>query len=243
MTQVIVGVLGFGLGLAAHDLAIQGLTEDRKLRPLVGSCPGCGTHRGWLHVRCSECGRAIQREPIIAIAGSVVSLGFLNTVGWRWILIAYLGFLLLSTALLVTDLEEFRIVDRLNLRGSALLAVVLAVTALFESMSAGVWRGLLGALAYFTGTTLVWLAVRGRGFGAGDVKLAPQLGLFAAFISWGTLGWSVFATALIGGVVAFIMLALGAARMKSELPYGPPMILGSWLAVILAGLGAFPVPT
>jgi leader peptidase (prepilin peptidase)/N-methyltransferase len=243
MTEVIVGILGFGLGLAAHDLAIQGLTEDRRLRPFVGSCPGCGHHRGWLRLRCPECGRTVQREPLVAAATTVVAVGFLNTVGWRWTLIGYLGFLLLSTALLVTDLEEFRIVDRLNLRGTGVLAVLLGAGAVADSLFGSLWRGLAGGLAYFAGVTLVWLAVRGRGFGAGDVKLAPQLGLFTAFISWGALGWSVFATALIGGVVAFIMLALGAARMKTELPYGPPMILGAWLAVILAGLGAFPVPT
>ena len=81
------------------------------------------------------------------------------------------------------------------------------------------------------------------GFMTAHVKLAPQLGLFAAFISWGTLAWAVFATALIGGVIAIAMLALGAAKMKTELPYGPPMIIGAWLAIVLAGVGAFPIPT
>jgi hypothetical protein len=31
--------------------------------------------------------------------------------------------------------------------------------------------------------------------------------------------------------------------MRAELPYGPAMIVGSWLAIALAGLGAFPIPT
>jgi hypothetical protein len=31
--------------------------------------------------------------------------------------------------------------------------------------------------------------------------------------------------------------------MKIELPYGPAMILGAWLAIVLAGLGAFDLPT
>jgi len=34
------------------------------------------------------------------------------------------------------------------------------------------------------------------------------------------------------------LVVTGAARMKTELPYGPPMILGAWLAIILAGLGS-----
>ena len=31
--------------------------------------------------------------------------------------------------------------------------------------------------------------------------------------------------------------------MRAELPYGPPMILGAWVAIVLVGLGAFPIPT
>jgi leader peptidase (prepilin peptidase)/N-methyltransferase len=164
-------------------------------------------------------------------------LGF----GLGWLLVPYLGFLTLSMALLVTDLEQFRIVDRLNLRGTVVIGLLLVVAALVSGAGTALVRGLLGAAAYFAGATLMWLLVRGRGFGAGDVKLAPQLGLFTAFISWGTLGWAVFSMALIGGLVGVGMLLVGAARMKTELPYGPPMIMGAWLAVVLAAIGSIPL--
>ena len=239
----IAGAFGFLLGLAAHDLAVQGLTDDTPLRPLTGTCPRCGYQRGWAHLKCPECGRAVQREPVVGLTSALVGAGMFNLFGLDWALIPYFGFLLLTMALLVTDLEDFRIVDRLNLRGSAILALVLAVVALATGNGDALLRGFGGSLAYFAGATLLFLAVRGRGFGAGDVKLAPLLGLFTGYISWGTLGWSVLATALIGGVVAFGMLIAGTARMKTELPYGPPMILGAWLAAVLAGIGTFPIPT
>lgn len=241
--MVIVGALGFVIGLISHDLAIQGLSATLPLKPLTGTCPECTSHRGWARARCPECGRALQREPVVGVVGALTAVGFANAVDSVWLMIPYLAFLLLSMALLVTDLEEFRIVDRLNLRGTVALATLLAGAALIEGDVGAYLRGLLGAVAYFAGATLLWLAVRGKGFGAGDVKLAPQLGLFTAFVSWGTLGWAVLATALIGGIVAVAMLAMGAARMKTELPYGPPMILGAWLAIVLAGIGAFPIPT
>lgn len=185
----------------------------------------------------------MQREPLVALVSALVAAGFANTIGLDWPLLAYLAFLTLTMALLVTDLEDFRIVDRLNLRGSVVLGVLLVLGTVTTGDWEALLRGLGGAAAYFAGATLVWLLVRGRGFGAGDVKLAPQLGLFTAYLSWGTLGWAVFATALIGGVVAFAMLALGAAKMKTELPYGPPMILGAWLAIVLVGIGTIPLPT
>ena len=194
-------------------------------------------------MRCPECGRRISREPIVAATGALVAVGFLNTVGLDWDLVPYLGFLLLSMALLVTDLEAFRIVDRLNLRGTLILAVGLAATGLPQGSTTALVRSLLGAGAYFLGALLLFLAVRGRGFGGGDVKLAVQLGLFAAFVSWGTLGWAVFGTAAIGGAISIGLLAIGAAKRNTELPYGPPMIIGTWLAIVLAGIGAFPIPT
>lgn len=185
----------------------------------------------------------MRREPVVALVSVGVAVGFYNTLGLTWLLLPYLGFLLLTMALVVTDLEKFRIVDRLNLRGSLLLGVSLLVVALFTGELDAFLRGLGGAGAYFAGATLLWLLVRGRGFGAGDVKLAPILGLFTAFISWGALGQAVFSTAIIGGVVAVVMLALGAAKMKTELPYGPPMVMGAWLAIVMSGIGSSVFPS
>lgn len=179
----------------------------------------------------------------MALTAAAVAIGFHHTFGLSWVLVAYLGFLTLTMALVVTDLEQFRIVDRLNLRGSLLLAILLGVSALVTANLDALWRGLLGSGAYFAGAALLWLLVRGRGFGAGDVKLAPLLGFYTAFISWETLGHAVFAMAMIGGVVAIALLALGRAGMKTELPYGPPMVLGAWLAVVLAGIGNSPIPS
>jgi len=139
MTTVLVGLLGFGLGLAAHDLAIQGLTEDRLLRPLSGTCPNCGHGRGWLRLMCPQCGRSISREPLVAVVSALVAVGFANTIGIAWPLVPYFGFLLLSMALLVTDLEELRIVDRLNLRGSAVLVVGFGISTLIDGSLDSLW--------------------------------------------------------------------------------------------------------
>jgi len=210
-------------------------------------------------VTCLHCGRRIGRELVVVLVAVVFAIGFANTLGSDWVLVAYLGFLTLTLAVGITDVDSLRIVDRLNLRGTLVVAGALGLAALTDGSEAAFVRGLLGGAAYFTGTNLVFLVVRGRGFGYGDVKLSVQLGLFTAFISWGTLGWSVFLTALLGGVLSIVVLLAGltarAGRkgtgadatirdtMKAELPYGPAMIVGAWIAIVLAGLGAFPIPT
>lgn len=242
MTYVLVGAVGLLIGLAGHDLAIQSLDADTPLRPLTGVCRACRQRRGWLRLSCPHCQTSITREPVVAVASGLVAVGFYLTLGWEWALVVYLGFLLLTVALIVTDLEEFRIVDRLNLPGTALLAIALvAVTALDGDWS-DLLRALGGAGAYFAGASILFILARGRGFGAGDVKLAVVLGLFTAYLGWSVLGWAVFGTAVIGGVVALILVLGGAASRKTELPYGPPMILGAWAAIMMVGVGAIPIP-
>lgn len=238
MTVVLVGAVGFFVGLAAHDLAIQSLVPTDPLRPLTGVCPQCRQRRGWHRLRCQHCGRFLTREPIFAIAVAGAAVGFQNAVGITWFLIPYLAFLLLSSALIVTDLEAFRIVDRLNLVGSAIVGVLLAVVSVLSGDATTLLRGLMGAGVYFIGASVLFILARGQGFGAGDVKLSLQLGLFAAFLSWTTLGRAVFTTAIIGGVVAVLMMTVGRSGRKAELPYGPPMILGAWTAIILTGIGS-----
>lgn len=231
------------LGLAANDLALQSLDDEVALRPFNGVCRVCGHARGWFRWRCPACNTTLSREPVVALTSAAVALGFFHTLGPSWVLIPYLGFVLLTAALIVTDLEEFRIVDRLNLPGSALLALALAVSAAFDGSWGSLLRGFGGAAAYFAGASVLFVLVRGRGFGAGDVKLAPQLGLFTAYLGWSVLGWAVFATAMIGGVVALVLIVTGGATRQTELPYGPPMVLGAWTAIVLVGVGAIPIPT
>ena len=233
---------------------------DLPLRPLTGTCPDCGTRRGWGHAVCPGCGRRIGRELLVASIAVLAAIAFANTLGLVWAVVPYFGFLVLTVALGITDIAAFRIVDRLNLRGTLILAVGLGLAALADGNGEAWVRGVLGGAAYFAGTNLMFLAVRGRGFGYGDVKLSVQLGLFTAYLSWGTLGWSIFLTALVGGLIS--VAVLGAAMvansrrrraggteatvrdaMKSEVPYGPAMILGAWIAIILVGLGAIPIPT
>lgn len=243
MTYVFVGAVGFLIGLAAHDLAIQSLSDTTKLRPFQGICRACLQNRGWLHVRCQRCGRPVVREAVLAVVSAAVALAFLHTVGWSWLLIPYLAFLLLTMALVVTDLEAFRIVDRLNLRGTVAVFGLLALATALGGDWGDLGRALAGGAAYFAGASLLFILVRGRGFGAGDVKLSAQLGLFTAYLGWSVLGWAVFGTALIGGVVALVLIMGGAASRKTELPYGPPMILGAWTAIVMVGVGAIPIPS
>lgn len=177
----------------------------------------------------------------LGVAAGAVAIEF--GMGFGPHFFAYLGFLLLTAALTVTDLAELRIVDRLNLPGTLILTAALLGVSIWSGDLDHFLRGIAGAGAYFAGSTLLWFLARGQGFGAGDVKLSPVLGLFTAYLSWGTLGWAVFITAMVGGVLGVAAIIFGRAGMKTELPYGPAMVVGAWTGIALAVGGVIPLPS
>ena len=260
MILILAAAFGIVAALAAHDLAAQSL-HGHSFRVFARTCPRCGARIGWASRDCPECARAPGRELGVAAISALGAMGFVNTLGLSGVLPAYAGFVVLSTALALTDLDAMRIVDRINLRGTLGLVGLLGVGAIVESQLDSFWRALGGALAYFVGTNVMFFLVRGRGFGYGDVKLSVQLGMFTAFISWGTLGWAVLVTALVGGLLSIGVITGGGFRriahrrgseaevssmrdvMRTEVPYGPSMIIGAWVAIFLAGIEAFPIPT
>ena len=131
----------------------------------------------------------------------------------------------------MTDFDHFRIPNRVLYPGGMACVALLTLAAVAESKAGQLSGALLGAGAYFLLLLLVYVAARGVGFGFGDVKLALLLGFFAGFWSWQVLAYALFITSLLGGIPALILLAMGKGR-DTAIPYGPPLILGTWASII-----------
>jgi leader peptidase (prepilin peptidase)/N-methyltransferase len=155
-----------------------------------------------------------------------------GAIGWAPTLPAHLLLVLVTTILIVTDLDHMRIPNRILYPGGIACLVLLAAGALVEGRRGDLLRGLAAGSVYWAVFLVVWLAARGQGFGFGDVRLAALLGLFLGFHSWQLLARGLLATALLGGVPAIVLLFQGKGR-KTLLPYGPPLILGTWLAIAI----------
>lgn len=151
--------------------------------------------------------------------------------GPSWVLVAYLFFGGLCVLLFLTDVDHKRIPNRITYPATPSAAALLVATAALDGTAHLVPRALLGALVYSAFFGVVYLVSRG-GFGFGDVKLAVSLGMFTAFLGWDRLFLSGLATAAIGGLVALIALVAGRAGAKTEIPYGPPMIVGAWISIL-----------
>jgi leader peptidase (prepilin peptidase)/N-methyltransferase len=71
--------------------------------------------------------------------------------------------------------------------------------------------------------------------GFGDVKLAGILGLYLGWMGWGELIVGAFFGFLLGGVVGGVLMATKRANRKSAIPFGPFMLAGALLAILVGG--------
>lgn len=228
MTVIVSALVGVIMGPVLHTLAVQA-GADRPFRPLPWACPRCD--RTSYRARCG-CGRLRGRELLtsaLAAAGMALMAAAIDSPG---VLVAHQLMVAVTTILVVTDFDHLRIPNRILYPGTVVSVGALGAVSVFSGRSADIGRGVVGGGVYLVLFLLVYLAARGQGFGFGDVKLAFLLGAFATFHSWLVLARSLFVTALLGGIPALILLARGRSR-TSYLPYGPPLIIGTWIAIAL----------
>ncbi|MFK3982842.1 prepilin peptidase [Micromonospora sp. NPDC050397] len=221
------------------------------------ACAACGTPIGpdgplralSPLARCGGCGRRIGAAPFAVELALVAAIGVLvvparpavETVAFAW-------WALCAVPLLFVDLAVHRLPDRLTYPAALGTWALLGLATLTPGTgSGGAGSGgspgqgaadWLRALVAGAAVALVFAAstllLGRRGFGLGDAKLVLSS---AAVLGW--LGWSfvvfglmvAFAAAALTGLV---LLAAGRVRWSGHLPFGPFLILGSFVALALA---------
>jgi leader peptidase (prepilin peptidase)/N-methyltransferase len=246
LTGLAAGLAGLPAGSYATLLAARIPDGESILRP-VGRCPQCGCALAaaemipvvsWLRQRgrCATCGQPYGRRYLAAelvTAAAFAALGF--RVGPS-VLLAPLCYLSAAgMALALIDIDRCRLPHALTITSYPVVAVLLVLDVPFTAHG---WEHLAGSLAGMAGLWLFYavLAFTFPGqMGWGDVWLAGLLGL--------PLGW-LGLWALIGGTLAALLLAWPAAvrttaarrrgREASLIPFGPFMLAGALLAVLVA---------
>ena len=182
--------------------------------------------------------------------------GMLTDAGFWGILITLAVFAGLSVALTLIDLDVKRLPDAIVLPGWGAIVVLLLVTTLLGGASTGSatqvtgsaaqglgsaaqaidwWpflRALIGGAALFLFYYLIRL-ISPRGMGGGDVKLAGLVGTVLGWFGWGALAFGAFAAFLLGGIFGGILLLTGRAKRRSAIPFGPWIIAGAWVGIVV----------
>jgi leader peptidase (prepilin peptidase) / N-methyltransferase len=234
------------LGWAAGGV-VAGLLAGATLRGLVfrlsapdgahhqADCPGCGAPLArWPGWQCRYCGHALGIPAALELVTATV-LGLLfGRFGGQPVTVA-LGFLgVLGVALATIDIKVKRLPDRLTLPAYPLLIVLLAGAAVAGHEPGALVRALLGGLAMAAGYLLLALVRPGQ-LGGGDIKLAGLVGLVLGWLGWRAVLTGAALGFVLAAVASLALLAAHRVTLRSTISFGPFLLGGALLAILLTG--------
>lgn len=148
------------------------------------------------------------------------------------VLIALLAATIGCSLLVVIDLAVHRLPDKPVASTAAAMVVTLGIAAATGVGWAPFGRAVLAAAvlvaAYFT-----LALITPAGLGLGDVKFATVIGLLLGWFGWPEVALGTLLAFLLNGLVALIVLLQRGKAEGSEIPFGPSMVLGAVLALVL----------
>ncbi|MEU8621825.1 prepilin peptidase [Streptomyces sp. NPDC048623] len=212
--------------------------------PWRAACPAghafVGPARGWLggpgRAACATTPAPLAAPLLTALACAALAAatGTPRPELLVWLLVAPFGVLLA-----VVDARVHRLPDPLTLPLAAALPLLLALAALLP-YAAGSWlHALLGSLALGGGYLGLFL-LHPDGMGFGDVKLAVPIGAALGWYGWGVLFAGAFAGFLLGALYGLGLVLGRRAGRGSAIPFGPFMIVGALLGLLLGAFTALP---
>ena len=150
--------------------------------------------------------------------------------------VAIVGFTVVAVVLAmqsVIDLATHRLPRELSYAGLPVLAVAMVFSGGEQGRIIG---SVLGALA-MTAITIGLVALTRGSLGMGDVHLSPLLGALAGwfgFLVAIAIAWVV--TAIAGGIVVALGLALRRLDRSDHVPYGPFLVFGTLASCVLSAI-------
>lgn len=201
----------------------------------------------WLRVKCRYCKKPISWQyPLVEMATGILFVAIFWYLGfetWNLFRIFPLCSLLYVICSLIVifvyDLRHYIIPDAVLFPaiGAALVYRIFDALAINNPSAPplnlrGGWAGLypylfsaLGAAAFFLFLVLI---TRGKGMGRGDVKLAFLMGLV---LGWPNILLALFLAFCLGSLAGVGLIIAGKKTMKSQIPFGPFLILGTMAAL------------
>jgi leader peptidase (prepilin peptidase) / N-methyltransferase len=207
-------------------------------------CPACRTPiaprdnvpvLSWvlLNGRSRCCDTQISmRYPMVELGTAVLLAMVAAWTGPSWRLPAFAYLAALSIALTVIDLDTLRLPFWLVAPSYPVAAVLLGIASLAEHDGWSAVRAVIGAAALWGLYRLLHL-VYPAGMGYGDVRLSGLLGMYLGWLGWDRLVVGAFLAFLVGGIGGVVLMILRRGSLKTQIPYGPYMLVGAWLGILL----------
>ncbi len=263
LTLALVALGGFGLLIGSFlNVVVARVPAGQSVAHPGSRCPRCLTPiaardnvpvLSWalLRGRGRCCGEPISaRYPVVEGATGLAFVlvgwwvaGSAGTAAWPLAgqglpsppavvaLLAMLYLVAVSIALALIDIDTKRLPFWIVAPSVAVGAVLLAASAVLAGERSAVVRMLIGAAALWAFYRVLHL-VYPAGMGYGDVRLSALIGGYLAWLGYPQLAVGAFAAFLLGALGGIVAIRLGASR-RNTIPYGPYMLAGLWIGLVV----------
>lgn len=200
-------------------------------------CPSCKHVLAWydlipvisffiLLAKCRYCSRRISIQyPIVEILTALLFL-FIFLFFDNLLFVCFL--FLISCFLIITfvfDLKHYIIPDSVIFSAIAITLIYrICATSSIAQILPFVFSAIGAAAFFFT----IHAISKGKWLGFGDVKLVFFMGLF---LGWPEILPALFFSFFIGAIIGIILILFKKKGLKSEIPFGPFLILGTYIGL------------
>jgi len=237
LNSFLIFLLGVCLGSFAN-VCIYRLPKDKQIISGRSLCPKCKKKINWydnlplisfiiLNRRCRNCKKTISSryfivELITGITFFIIYLNFDNL--YTIIFLSILALILIM--IFFIDLENFIIPDSLNFTIMGLAIIKNFFTNFNTNLVHDINQSLIGGII---GYLTIWLIIflykaikKIDGMGLGDAKLMAGIGLL---FGWQSIPLVLFISSILGLVFVIPSLIKKQKNMRSEIPFGPFIII------------------
>jgi len=232
----------FGLAVGSFlNCVIYRLERGESFLEGRSYCPHCRHILNWpdlipvfsfliLKGKCRYCSQKISWQyPLVELATGIIFLliflTFSNLNNYTYVyLLSMISFLIV---IFVYYLKHYIIPDKVIYPAIAIALIFNFQFLIFNQFSIFKFSILsaIGAAIFFLAIVLI---SRGRWLGIGDIKLAFFIGLFLGFPN---ILVALFLAFLIGAIIGLGLVISGKKTLKSEVPFGPFLVTGTFLAL------------
>jgi len=238
----------FGLAVGSFlNCLIYRLKEGESFLKGRSYCPYCKHILSWqdlipvlsfliLRGKCKYCQKSISLQyPLVELITGTLFISIFNSQN-----LLVTGYLLLVTCFLIVifvyDLKHYIIPDKViyPVIGIVFLYRLFEIfgfildsgfkTSYFKTLTNPFFSALLASIFFLA----IVLVSQGKWMGVGDIKLAFFMGLF---LGWPNILVALFLAFLIGAIIGVGLMISGKRTLKSEIPFGPFLVTGTFLAL------------
>ncbi len=206
--------------LCKHTLSWQDLVPVLSFLFLKGKCRHCQKKISWQY-------------PLVELSTGILFLLIYlinrgpSSVIFNWVVGSFL------IIIFIYDLKHYIIPDKI-IYPAIIIALIFNYLASVYGSEGGEeiylfdyqFLSAFGAAAFFL---LIVLISRGKWMGVGDIKLAFLMGLI---LGWPNILVALFSAFFIGAVIGTGLIAAGRKKLSSEVPFGPFLVTGTFLAML-----------